>query len=158
MPEGSGGFTDLLKNPIFLSAAASLVTAQFLKAVIGLVRTRATSFRGVVETLLWRTGGMPSSHSAIVVAITTSIALTEGTRSSAFTLSLFFSLIVVRDALGVRRAAGMQARAINAIQKDLEKELKIKARPVKEVHGHTLPQVLVGALLGFFLAIAFCTL
>lgn len=132
--------------------------AQFIKAVIGLIRSRVKSLKDIVETLLWRTGGMPSSHSALVVALTTSIALVEGTDSSIFTLSMFFSLIVIRDALGVRRAAGMQARAINAIQRDLEKRVKITPHPVKEVQGHTFPQVLVGGLLGFFLALAFCIL
>ncbi|MCK7486249.1 MAG: divergent PAP2 family protein [Bacillus subtilis] len=101
---------------------------------------------------------MPSSHSALVVSMTTAIALTEGTHTSVFTLSLFFSMIVIRDALGVRRAAGMQAQAINAIQQDLEGKLAIPVRPVKEIHGHTFPQVLVGCLLGFFFSLAFCTL
>lgn len=155
---GPGGLQDFLKSPVFLSAATSLFMAQFIKAVIGLIRSRVKSLRDIVETLLWRTGGMPSSHSALVVALTTSIALVEGTDSSIFTVSLFFSLIVIRDALGVRRAAGMQARAINAIQRDLEKRVKITPHPVKEVQGHTFPQVLVGGLLGFFLALAFCIL
>ncbi len=157
-PTGAGGLQDLLRNPVFLSAAVSLFTAQFIKAVIGLSRNRVRSLRDILETLLWRTGGMPSSHSALVVAITTSIALTEGTRTSVFTLSLFFSMIVIRDALGVRRAAGMQARAINALQQDLEGKLGVPIRPVKEIHGHTFPQVLVGGLLGFFFSLAFCTL
>jgi acid phosphatase family membrane protein YuiD len=155
---GPGGLQNFLKNPVFLSAATSLFMAQFIKAVIGLIRSRVKSLKDIVETLLWRTGGMPSSHSALVVALTTSIALVEGTDSSIFTLSMFFSLIVIRDALGVRRAAGMQARAINAIQRDLEKRVKITPHPVKEVQGHTFPQVLVGGLLGFFLALAFCIL
>lgn len=157
-PIGTGGLQDLLRNPVFLSAAVSLFTAQFIKALIGLSRNKVKSLRDIAETLLWRTGGMPSSHSALVVAITTSIALTEGVRSSVFTLSFFFSMIVIRDALGVRRAAGMQARAINALQQDLEDRLEIPSRPVKEIHGHTLPQVLVGGLLGFFFSLAFCTL
>lgn len=157
-PTGAGGLQDLLRNPVFLSAAVSLFTAQFIKAVIGLSRNKVRSLRDILETLLWRTGGMPSSHSALVVAITTAIALTEGTRTSVFTLSLFFSMIVIRDALGVRRAAGMQARAINALQQDLEGRLGVPIRPVKEIHGHTFPQVLVGGLLGFFFSLAFCTL
>ena len=158
MPNDAGGFQDLLRNPVFLSAAVSLFTAQFIKAVIGLARNRVKTLREIVKTMLWRTGGMPSSHSSLVVAMTTAIAITEGTRTSAFTLSLFFSLIVIRDALGVRRAAGMQARAINKLQQELERTLKIVPRPVKEIHGHTIPQVLVGSLLGFFFALAFCTL
>jgi len=157
-PNGQGELRDFLRNPVFLSAAVSLFTAQFIKAVIGLVRSRVKSLKDIVETLLWRTGGMPSSHSALVVAMTTSIGWVEGTRSNLFTLSVFFSLVVIRDALGVRRAAGMQARAINAIQRDLEKKVKIAPHFVKEVQGHTFPQVLVGGLLGFFLALAFCTL
>ncbi|HSV57095.1 MAG TPA: divergent PAP2 family protein [Magnetospirillaceae bacterium] len=157
-PTSAGVLQELLRNPVFLSSAVSLFTAQFIKAVIGISRNRVRSLRGVAETILWRTGGMPSSHCALVVALTSALALTEGVKTNVFTLSLFFSLIVVRDALGVRRAAGMQARAINALQKELETRLGISARPIKEVHGHTFPQVLVGCLLGFFFSLAFCTL
>ena len=149
---------DIFSNPIFLSAIWSLLTAQFLKSVINILRSRSKSLRDVLVTFFWKTGGMPSSHSALVVSITTAIALTEGPNSSIFILSLCFALVVVRDAMGVRRAAGQQARALNLLGKELSSRLDIQFRGVKEVHGHSPTEVIVGGILGFFLALAICTL
>jgi len=149
---------ELFSNPIFLSAIFSLLIAQFLKSVVNIFRARAHSFRDVLSTFFWKTGGMPSSHSALAVSIATAIALREGLNTSIFILALFFSLVVIRDALGVRRAAGLQARALNQLGKDLGSRFGIAYRPVKEVHGHTPQEVVVGSLLGFFIALAFCTL
>jgi uncharacterized protein len=153
-PEGM----ELFSNPIFLSAIFSLLIAQFLKSVVNIFRSKAHSFREVLLTFFWKTGGMPSSHSALAVAIATSIAIREGLNTSIFILALFFSLVVVRDALGVRRAAGLQAKALNQIGKELNTRYGVPFRPVKEVHGHNPPEVIVGSLLGFFIALAFCTL
>lgn len=153
-PEG----IELFSNPIFLSAIFSLLIAQFLKSVVNIFRARTRSFRDVLTTFFWKTGGMPSSHSALAVSIATAIAIREGPDTSIFILSLFFSLVVIRDALGVRRASGLQARALNQLGKELGARLGIAYRPVKEVHGHNPPEVIVGSLLGFFIALAFCTL
>lgn len=149
---------DLFSNPIFLSAVCSLLVAQFLKSVVNIFRSRASSFREVLSTFLWKTGGMPSSHSALAVSIATAIAIREGLNTSIFILALFFALVVIRDALGVRRAAGLQAKALNLLGKDLNSRIGIAYRPVKEVHGHNPQEVIVGSLLGFFIALAFCTL
>jgi uncharacterized protein len=149
---------ELFKNPVFLSAIGSLLTAQFLKAVIDILRSRARSFHDVIVTFLWRTGGMPSSHSALAISIATAIALTEGPNSSIFVLALFFALIVIRDAMGVRRSAGLQARALNLLGKELMSRFDLPFHGVKEVHGHTPAEVLVGGVLGFFIALALCTL
>jgi acid phosphatase family membrane protein YuiD len=73
-------------------------------------------------------------------------------------VAFFYALITFRDALGVRRAAGMQARAINQLLRSLARDRKHRVKPVKEIHGHTGPEVIVGALLGFFIAVAFCSL
>lgn len=132
--------------------------AQFIKAVIILVRHKARSFKDVLSTLLWRTGGMPSSHSSLVIAISTAIGFTSGPGSNIFILSLFFALVVIRDAVGVRRATGIQARTINSLGAALSERFDLPFHSVKEVHGHTIPQVIAGALLGFFIALAFCTL
>ena len=105
----------------------------------------------------WRTGGMPSSHSATAIAISTAVALTEGF-SNLFIVSLFLSLIVIRDALGVRRSAGLQAKAPNRLGAELSIKQGIRYDAVKEVHGHTWPEVLVGSVLGFCIAFAFCRL
>lgn len=105
----------------------------------------------------WRTGGMPSSHSAVAVSISTAVAFTEGF-SNLFIVSLFLSLIVIRDALGVRRSAGLQSKALNQLGSDLSAKFGIRYESVKEVHGHTWPEVCIGAILGFLIAFAFCEL
>lgn len=152
-PEG----TELFTNPVFLSAIFSLLTAQFLKAVINIFRSRARSFREILLTFFWKTGGMPSSHSALAVSIATAIAFRQGL-NTLFILSAFFALVVIRDAMGVRRAAGLQAKALNLLGKELSAREGFTYRPVKEVHGHNPAEVIVGSLLGFFIALAFCTL
>jgi uncharacterized protein len=149
---------EFFSNPIFLSAIFSMLIAQFLKAVVNILRARARSFHEVLTTFFWKTGGMPSSHSALVIALSTSIALCDGPNTSVFILSLFFSLVVIRDALGVRRASGLQAKALNQLGKELNARYGLPYRPVKEVHGHTPSEVIVGSVLGFFIALAFCTL
>jgi len=149
---------DLFGNPVFLSAIFSLLVAQFIKAIINLFRYRSRSLKEVLVTFLWKTGGMPSSHSALAVSIATAIAFTEGVNTSIFILAFFFALVVIRDAMGVRRSSGIQARTLNQVGKELNSRFGIAFRPVKEVHGHSPAQVVVGALLGFFMALAFCTL
>lgn len=153
-PEG----TELFSNPVFLSAIFSLLVAQFIKSIVNIFRSRARSFREVLLTFFWKTGGMPSSHSSLVVALTTAIGIRDGLNTSAFILAFFLSLIVIRDAVGVRRSAGLQARALNQLGRELNSRLDIAYRPLKEVHGHSPAEVLVGGLLGFFIALAFCTL
>jgi hypothetical protein len=147
----------LFSNPIFLSALFSLLIAQFMKAVISLVKARREALREAMLIFFWRTGGMPSSHSAVAISISAAIALTQGF-SDLFIVSLFLSLIVIRDALGVRRSAGLQSKVLNKLGNDLSLRLGIKYDSVKEVHGHTWPEVLVGSVLGFCIAFAFCRL
>lgn len=149
------GLRAFLASPIFLAAMMSMFTAQFIKAAIAVFRRRAGSLKDLIETLLWRTGGMPSSHSSLAVSITTAIAFEAGTDSPVFLLSFFFALVVIRDAMGVRRAAGLQAKAFNQFGKEVRERIGVAFHPVKEVHGHTFPQVLVGSMLGFFIALAF---
>jgi acid phosphatase family membrane protein YuiD len=131
--------TRILAHPVFLSAFSSWFIAQILKSAVALFRNRPRTAREILLNLFWTTGGMPSSHSAVVAALAT-------------------SLLTFRDALGVRRAAGAQAKVLNQLIRDLSKRRPIRARPVKEIHGHTLSEVFVGALLGFFIALAFSTL
>jgi uncharacterized protein len=149
---------NLFRNPVFLSAIVSLLTAQFIKMLINIFKYRSRSLKDVLLTFLWKTGGMPSSHSALVVALTTSVAFVQGPDSDLFIVTIFFSLIVIRDAMGVRRSAGIQARTLNILGKDLSNRFGISFRPVKEVQGHSPVQVAVGGLLGFFIASAICTL
>jgi len=150
--------TTLFSNPVFLSAVCSLVLAQFVKAIVNLLRLPRHSLGDAFLAFAWKTGGMPSSHSALAVSISTAIALTDGLNSKVFILSVFFALVVIRDALGVRHSSGVQARALNALGKKYAARFGEAWTPVKEVMGHTPSQVFVGSLLGFFIALAFCTL
>jgi hypothetical protein len=148
----------LINNPVFLSTFSSWFVAQLIKTFIDMSRRRPSSSRDMVATLIWRTGGMPSSHSSLVTALATSIGYLEGIDSPLFILALFYGILTIRDALGVRRAAGTQAQALNQLGEELKHRIDIRFKLVKEVHGHTAAEVSIGVLLGFFIALAFCSL
>lgn len=154
----SRSFTAFLANPIFLSVTSSLLMAQFIKAMVTIFRKPSVPLAEILGTFFWRTGGMPSSHSALVVSLATSIGFKQGIASDLFVFSLAFALVVVRDALGVRRAAGQQAKVLNLLGRDLSERFGIPYRPVKEIHGHRPAEVAVGSALGFALALAFSLL
>lgn len=154
----SKGFGAFFQNPIFLSAIFSWFFAQFVKTLIVLFKPAHMSFKYYISVLLWRTGGMPSSHSALVSAITTAVGFREGFDSSLFIAFLGYGLLVVRDAVGVRRSAGIQARTLNKMGLELQEKLGISYKPVKEISGHSAVEVLIGIILGFFIALAFALL
>jgi acid phosphatase family membrane protein YuiD len=147
-----------VENPIFLSAVTSWFLAQLVKAVVALLKTRRRGGRELLATIAWRTGGMPSSHAALVSSVTVSIAVREGISSNLFVFSFFMALIIMRDAMGVRRSSGIQGRAFNNLGRVLAERMKIDFHPVKEVLGHTPLEVVIGALLGIFIAAAFAYL
>jgi acid phosphatase family membrane protein YuiD len=147
------------ENPLFLSTITSWFFAQLVKTMIVLLRGHhKRSSRELLETIAWRTGGMPSSHAALVSSMTTSVAFQEGIGSSLFVVSLFLSLIVMRDAMGVRRSSGLQARSLNLLGRQLSEKFGIEFHPIKEIHGHAPLEVVVGALLGIFIAAAYAYL
>jgi acid phosphatase family membrane protein YuiD len=147
-----------LENPVFLSSVTSFLTAQLLKAVVTLFRRNRKNTRDLVLTIIWRTGGMPSSHAALVSSMVTAVALKEGVHSDLFIVSFWFALIVLRDAMGVRRSSGMQARALNFLGKQSAEKAGMEFHPVKEVLGHAPIEVIIGGLLGIFIAAAFAFL
>jgi acid phosphatase family membrane protein YuiD len=147
-----------VSGPVFLSAFFSWFLAQFLKVIIDFARQRTRSSTDVVSTMFWKTGGMPSSHSSLVTALATSIGFDQGVATPLFTLSLFYGILIIRDALGVRRSAGIQARALNALSKEMHDRVGSPHEPVKEILGHSPAEVAVGAGLGFFIALAFSLL
>ena len=151
----SGQFYGFLCNPLFLSALASWLMSQLIKTVIGLCFHSIDGGKQLIETLLWRTGGMPSSHSALVSAVTTAIAFKHGISSDLFVFSCCFSLIVVRDAMGVRRTSGQQAHALNDLGKQVSGKLDVDFEPVKETRGHKPIEVVVGLVLGLAIGMAF---
>lgn len=147
----------LIENKIFLSTVTSLIVAQALKMITYLFSLKNKDFRkwDVIETMIWRTGGMPSSHSAVVCSLATSAGITEGVSSNYFTFCLVFALVVLRDAMGVRRASGIQAKALNSLGKQLAEKTGLEFHSIKEIQGHTPLEVIVGAILGILIAALF---
>jgi acid phosphatase family membrane protein YuiD len=151
----SESFRTFFENPVFLSSVSSWFLAQVVKTAIVVLRGNRKSRRELLETIAWRTGGMPSSHSALVSAMAVSIGLRDGFGSDLFVIALFVALIVMRDAMGVRRSSGIQARMLNLLGRRLEERMHMEFHPVKEVHGHAPLEVVIGALLGIFIAAAY---
>jgi acid phosphatase family membrane protein YuiD len=145
-------------NPVILSCLTSWFLSQFIKAVIALLQIRNKGVKQVLEALFWRTGGMPSSHTAVVTCMTASIAFSEGLGSNLFAASLVIALVVMRDALGVRRAVGLQAKAFNQVARQSSEKLGTDFNLVKEIQGHTPFEVIVGAVLGVFISVAYAWL
>ena len=149
----------MIQNPVLLSCIFSWLGAQFLKTAINLIYGKIHSLGELFEMMIWRTGGMPSSHSALVTSLCTTIGLRDGLHSDLFILSLAFFLVVIRDAFGVRRSSGIQAQKLNNIGRELsEKNLLEKYNAIKEVNGHTPMEVICGCILGFFVGLAFSLL
>ena len=101
---------------------------------------------------------MPSSHSSLMGSLATSVAIKQGLKSDLFVVTVFFALVVLRDAMGIRRSSGLQARNLNNLGRSVSDRLNIDYHPVKEIQGHAPIEVVVGALLGIFIAAAFAFL
>lgn len=144
-----------IQNPVFLSAAASWFAAQFIKTLIALLRLKRQSFKDILETLIWRSGGMPSSHSALAASLALSIGFAEGFSSNLFIITMFLAFVIMRDSLGVRRSSGVQGRTLNHLGRSVSEKMKIDFHPVKEVYGHEPMEVLIGSLLGILISAAF---
>ena len=123
---------------------SAVIWAQILKFFVHLIWKRKVDLR-----LFTTTGGMPSSHSAGVIGLSTTVGLICGFSSIEFAMAIGYALVVMYDAAGVRRAAGKQAACLNKIIMDIYKqELKEAGGRLKELLGHTPMQVLMGALFG----------
>lgn len=146
-------------HPIFLGCLSSWISAQFVKTFINLIYGRVHSFGELIELMFWRTGGIPSSHSSLTTTLCTMIGFRNGINSDIFMFSVAFLMVTVRDALGVRRSSGIQAKKINEMGKELSSKKVIdKYTTLKEVHGHTPMEVILGCVLGFFVGLAFSLL
>ena len=141
---------DFIAARPWLLALMAAVLVQAMKFATDWARHNRPNFR-----ILTSTGGMPSSHSAGVCALTTAIYIREGGMSSLFSVVLYFSLIVMYDATGLRRSAGLQAAILNRIvDEQFNHHRKAGEGRLKELLGHTPFEVLVGALLGILFALA----
>ena len=144
--------TDLIQNPVFLSAGGSWLAAQVSKIIYESVRN------GFHAERLTGGGGMPSSHSATVTGLTVGCLLAESAKSPAFAIALFMAMVVIYDAMGVRLETGKQAQVINEMFELLDRltveDLSMDVK-LKEFVGHTPMQVVAGCVLGMI--VAFCS-
>lgn len=134
---------------VMFVAFSAIIVAQILKSIVFLITKRTLDVR-----MFTTTGGMPSSHSAGVMGLSTAVGLISGFNSIEFAISLGFACIVMYDAAGVRRAAGKQAACLNKIIMDVYKQDLVEAGgKLKELLGHTPMQVFVGAIFGVLYAL-----
>ncbi len=146
----------LFSNPIFLSAVTSWLLSQVIKTIFALFNFSIKSPIDFFELILWKTGGMPSSHSALVAALTISIGIRHGFNSDLFIFAIFIAIIVIRDAVGVRRSSGLQARALNDLgAKFVEINPSYSFKHVREIQGHKPVEAVAGVILGSIIAILF---
>ena len=148
-------FLKIFTNPVLLIPALSWLIAQVLKTVINAIMSKKLSLSRLVGD-----GGMPSGHSATVTALATMCGLTEGFNSVSFGIAMILAIIVMHDALGVRRETGKQAASIISIAEVIndyfsEHDANIKTDKLKVLVGHTPLQVLFGALLGCAVSVAY---
>ncbi|KAB2334721.1 divergent PAP2 family protein [Cytobacillus depressus] len=150
---------ELFMNFPLWSAIAAIFFAQFVKVPIHFIATRKLNW-----ALLTSTGGMPSSHSAAVTALSTGVALETGLNSAVFAVSAVFAIITMFDATGVRRQAGEQAIVLNQLVADFNRfveEAKVwqkkadeeKRKELKELLGHKPIEVFFGGLTGILLTL-----
>jgi uncharacterized protein len=130
-----------------VAALVSMFVSQIIKIIYFYLKNNKMDFRKMMTS-----GGLPSSHSALVAALTTSVGLQEGWVSPLFSACVVFSLIVIYDAAGVRRAVGKQAEVLNHIIDDYVQRGEFKSQKMTQLLGHTPFEVLVGILLGIGIA------
>lgn len=144
----SGGF--FLGNRILDVSLIAAGAAQLYKVISPVFKGKKLQW-----DRMWATGGMPSSHSSAVTSLATSVAILRGYRSVEFAMAVVFSIVIMYDAAGVRRAAGKHAGILNSLMEIFkEKEdFRIKQIQLKELLGHEPTEVIAGAILGIVVSL-----
>lgn len=132
---------------IIVNGIEAAILAQLLKFIGHFIRTREVDFQ-----VLATTGGMPSSHTAGVISLSTTVGFICGFDSVEFAIAIGYSLVVMYDAAGLRRATGKIAACLNKIREDFYANGQMPTERLKELLGHTPFEVFVGALLGIYIA------
>jgi len=140
---------EIITNEALVIPVSAWAVAQLIKLFTALVRDRRIDW-----WFLFRSGGMPSAHTALVCALATAVAMIQGLNSVAFAITVILAMVVMYDAAGVRQAVGRQAKIINRIVKELrEKRPRDEVeRDLREFIGHTQFQVIAGAISGILIA------
>ncbi|MBN2638289.1 MAG: divergent PAP2 family protein [Bacteroidales bacterium] len=140
----------ILGNNILDVVAVAWFVAQFLKVIHGLITDKKLYLQR-----FWETGGMPSSHSSTVASLTTAVGIVYGISSGLFAVSIVLAVIVMHDAVGIRRAAGKQAGVVNRMGTWLTNHSNEAyfQEELKELLGHKHIEVLAGAILGVLITL-----
>ncbi len=138
----------LLQNHVLWTGMVGWFLAQALKVPVDCIRERRWNW-----ALFFAAGGMPSSHSALVTSTALAVGLHIGFDTPLFAVAVALAMVVVYDATGVRRQAGMQAKKINILVEELLKGHPISEQHLREVIGHTPLEALGGVLLGLVVAV-----
>lgn len=140
--------SEIFSNKVLGISMFACFLAQFFKVFTG-------EEKKVQISRIFTSGGMPSSHSSFVTALSTLVGMECGFASTEFAVVAVFSMIIMYDASGVRRAVGKQAVILNQIVDDLQHKKHIEQKKLKELVGHTPTEVFFGAILGIITALVF---
>ena len=141
-------FDEVFSNRILIAGALGWLTAQVLKTIIFAITNHGLNWSRLVGD-----GGMPSGHSATVTAIAVSCGMELGFDSPIFAVACFMAIIVMHDAMGVRRETGKQSQVLNHLVEVVYAKNLTPEEKLKEFVGHTPLQVFFGFLLGLCIAI-----
>ena len=141
---------NLFSNYVLMTTITAWFVAQFVKMIITLIKEKR--FKPML--MLFSCGGMPSSHTATVSSLFASSAILFGFASFEFAISFVLTMVVITDALGVRREAGKHAKVLNRVMEEIfSGDAERSERALKELVGHTPFQVAMGAVVGISTAI-----
>lgn len=144
-------FNQLLNNKILLISCLGYLISGIIKVIIDSIVFKKFTLKNLV-----RSGGMPSSHTATVVSLTVALGINEGFMSSLFAVATILSIIVIHDAVGVRRETGRQAEILNKMMFESNAFNDIEFdKHLKEFVGHTPTQVFFGVIVGIIVGILF---
>jgi acid phosphatase family membrane protein YuiD len=141
--------SNLLSNDPLIAACIAWLLAQVSKLVIVLLRERKLQL-----AYLTSSGGMPSSHSAVVVALAMRVGIDEGVQSPLFAIAFILAGVVLYDAAGIRRAVSVQARILNRMLEEVMDLKRFNEKRLLELLGHTPFEVFIGSLLGLLVALS----
>jgi acid phosphatase family membrane protein YuiD len=138
-------FYDLITNEFIIIPVCAWIIAQISKMFVVLFQGKGLDFHYLVSS-----GGMPSSHSAIVTALATTVGILHGVGTVEFAITVILALIVLYDSAGVRQAASKQAVVLNNIIREikLKQPMTLLKADLQELIGHTPFQVVIGATIG----------
>lgn len=135
-------------HEVGIAALISVLSAQILKPFILLIQSGEFKFLRIMDT-----GGMPSSHTALMTTLTVGVGVYQGVNSVLFGISLVFGLYFIFEATGLRQEVGKQAKVLNEIIEKVSKTHHLDASELRELIGHTWAEVLGGFAVGLFVAL-----